>query len=672
MTRHRHSSEHLPNQILSAVLVAACVLTPVISVAQRSGSGSSGQSGGFQTTSNPRDPMYTGDPTQNIQREQNASLVVRVVSDDKERLDRQAVVKLTSEAHQSTTWQTTSRRSEADFIDLTVGKYDVEVSAVGYFTGHGVADIKDLVNTVTVEVALQRDPSAVDLDAPDALMSPKATKEMKQAVKALKSGNLKEGEKRLEATETLAPSSAQLQFLFGYLYFQKKDFEKAQTYLAKAAALNPHYSQAATLLGRVQLLRNQYTEAVQSLEKAVESDSDNWMAHNLLADAYLEQHEYEKARQQAQLAIDKGRRDGAAAQLVLGEALANLGKVPEGIAALRAFIEAQPKSAATPQAQSLLKQLEQRQAIAKAGSTVAASEVTASETLTFTPMHDLDLASKLPDTAWQPPGIDRATPPVASGVACPVDRVIEGAGQRVEQFVSDVAKFAAIEDLLHERLDEMGNPTSRETRKFDYAAAITQTKPGVVLVDEYRTEHYGMDNLPDQFADRGFAALALVFHPAMRGDFEMSCEGLGDWHGQATWLVRFRQRDDRINHIQGYLVGTATYPVNLKGRAWITADKYQIMRIESEMISPLPEIQLLAEHQITEYGPVPFRKKNTELWLPKSAEVYMHFRGHRYYRKHSFEKYMLFSVDETQKDKEAKSNPGPGSTTPKKRRWWQV
>jgi hypothetical protein len=137
-------------------------------------------------------------------------------------------------------------------------------------------------------------------------------------------------------------------------------------------------------------------------------------------------------------------------------------------------------------------------------------------------------------------------------------------------------------------------------------------------------------------------------------------------------LIHFRQREDRPNRIQSYLVGTSNYPVDLKGRAWITADKFQIVRIESEMVSPLPEIQLLAEHQITEYGPVPFPKKNTELWLPKSAEVYMHFRGHRYYRKHSFAKYMLFSVEETQKDREAKHDPtGPGSTSPRKRRWWQ-
>ena len=50
------------------------------------------------------------------------------------------------------------------------------------------------------------------------------------------------------------------------------------------------------------------------------------------------------------------------------------------------------------------------------------------------------------------------------------------------------------------------------------------------------------------------------------------------------------------------------------------------------MVSPMPEIQLLSEHQVVEDEPIPFGKKNTSLWLPKSAEIDFDFRRHRYYR----------------------------------------
>ena len=167
----------------------------------------------------------------------------------------------------------------------------------------------------------------------------------------------------------------------------------------------------------------------------------------------------------------------------------------------------------------------------------------------------------------------------------------------------------------------------------------------MVLVDEYRVQRYDLYTQPDRVVDNGFAVLALVFHPSMRDAFKMTCEGLGEWHGKPAWLVHFQQRDDRPNHMQAYLVGTNRYPVNLKGRAWIAGDTFQIMRIESDMMNPMPQIALLAEHTATEYAPVPFPKRNMNFWLPQSAEVYMQFRGQRIYRKHSFEKYMLFSVD---------------------------
>jgi hypothetical protein len=98
----------------------------------------------------------------------------------------------------------------------------------------------------------------------------------------------------------------------------------------------------------------------------------------------------------------------------------------------------------------------------------------------------------------------------------------------------------------------------------------------------------------------------------------------------------------------------------LKGRAWITADKFQIVRIESELIDAMPQIQLRSEQQVVEYGPVPFQEKNLELWLPQSAEIYLDFRKRRYFRRHTFDHYMLFSVNAQENRKEPKaSSPEP-------------
>lgn len=653
MRNHIGSSVNAFLSLISLAAVVLCAIMPAPSTAQ---------------------VVNNGPPTRAadlgaLARGQGATLRVVVLTDDKKPLDRQSVVKLYSEAKKTTMWQTTSDRSEVDFGDLSFGKYDIEVSVVGYLSAQREVEVVNLFENLQVAMVLRRDASAIDLDQTDTSISPRARKEMKRAVEALKSANLAKAEKSLAAAYKLAPSSASLNFLFGYLYFQKRNFEQAQMYLAQATNANPHYGQALTLLGRVQLLLAHPDRARITMEQAVAADPDSWTAHYLLADAYLEQHEFEKAREQAQIAVDEGREAATAAQLVLGEALADLGKTEDAIRAWKTLLQVSPQSSAASQAQQFIATLGRHDLQESASAVLPANpSATATESPNLLPTDSRDA---LPEV-WQPLGMDLAQPVTASGITCPYEKVVDEAGQRVEQLVNDVGRFAAVEDLLHERLDKMGNPTTRETRKFDYAASISESQePGVVRMDEYRTQRYGVEDLPDHIADNGFAALALVFHPAMRADFQMTCEGLTDWRGQATWLVRFQQRNDRPNHIQGYVIGPTTYPVNLKGRAWITAGKFQIVRIESEMISPLPEIQLLAEHQITEYGPVPFATANLELWLPKTAEVYLYFRGRRYYRRHSFEKYMLFSVDSEQKVHEAKHNPhGPGSTSPRKRKHW--
>jgi len=82
----------------------------------------------------------------------------------------------------------------------------------------------------------------------------------------------------------------------------------------------------------------------------------------------------------------------------------------------------------------------------------------------------------------------------------------------------------------------------------------------------------------------------------------------------------------------------------------------------------MPEIQLLSEHQVVEYGPILFPKKNTSLWLPKSAELYFDFRKHRYYRRHSFDHYMLFSADADEKRKEPVAKPVTETEAPQQKK----
>jgi tetratricopeptide (TPR) repeat protein len=548
---------------------------------------------------------------------------------------------------------TTDTRSQAA-LELPFGKYEIEASAVGYLSEQKELQVIAVTNTISLELVLHRDPSAPDLNIAEAAMPSKARKEVKHGVSALKSGNLKDARKSLDAAYKMVPTNPDLNYLLGYLFYQQKDLGQAQSYLANAAKFNSNNVQALTLLGRVELIQLDYLGATATLEKAVTADSGNWMAHNLLANAYLKQKKYAEARQQAELAIAKEKDGANPANLVLGQALVNLGKREEGIRVLKAFVQDSPKNPAVPQVSDLIAALEAR----NTGS--VRDTDTARQNVTPLPGVDPLLASpELPISvkSWQPPGIDEVKPSVAAGVSCPYEKVIEMSGERVKELADDVSRIAAIEHMVHERVDDMGDPVTRETRNYNYVATISEDTPGFLAVDEYRSDRLTRTDYPDEIASSGFATLANVFHPTMRDNFEMTCEGLGRWHDQAVWLVHFKQREDRPARIHDYRVGGDIYSLRLKGRAWITADKFQIVRIESELISPMPKIQLGNEHQIVEYAPVPFQQGKMELWLPKSAEIYLDFRKRRYFRTHSYDHYMLFSVDAVEKRNEPKMPP---------------
>lgn len=600
-----------------------------------------------------------------------AVLVFHVYSERKgSHLDRQALLKLENANNHAAAWQTTENNTTGVFTNVGFGNYQVEVSAVGYLSTQKDLRVMDTGHPTDIEIVLQRDPEAINLEVEAAVLSPKARKETKKAVSALKSNNFKEAQKQLDEAYKSSPSSADVNFLLGYLYFQKNDFAQAENYLTAATNFSPHNAQALTLLGRTGLERQDYPKARSALEQAVLADAENWLPHNLLADTYLHQQDFDKARDQAQIAITKGKTVASPARIVLGQALVSLGRDQEAVETLNDFLKESPKHPMAGQVRSFITEIEQHekvqnqrqqeqlqeQASAVSSASLSTAEIGDSGIDPLAAMPTAGLSMK----PWKPPGIDDVKLTLAAGVQCPAAQVMEESGRRMKEFIDDVARFAAVEELFHQSLDQFGIPLRTETRKYNYVASISQPQPGFLAVDEYRADKLSLSGYPDQIASVGFAALALVFHPDMRDNFAMTCEGLGDWRGQATWLVHFRQRDDRPNRMHSYNFQNRAYPVGLKGRAWITAETFQIVRIEAEMISPMPEIQLLSEHQAVDYGPVPFPKKNTTLWLPKSAEIYFDFRKHRYYRRHSFDHYMLYSVDSEEKRKEPVAKPAEG------------
>jgi tetratricopeptide (TPR) repeat protein len=539
--------------------------------------------------------------------------------------------------------QATAKAGQLKLVDMAPTEYNIYVVAPGFARAKQQID---LYNKRMVKVSFQLEPAPEGEDAAAdiefAALAPKAQKEVGKAIEALQGKKPGSAKSHLDAAYRVAPKSAEVNYLFGVYSSQVKDVAQAKTYWSKAIEIYPKHYRALLSLSQAFLDEKQPTAALPLLDRAVKAEPSSWRAQAIMADAYLRQGTPAEAIKHAERSIELGHGQAAIAQRFLAAGLARSGEREKGIAVLQAYIKEHPADAGAN------KQLEGLQSPEKQAASPDTDTANAEMAEAGAPGEG---SASLVSSRWLPPDIDEKIPPVEEGAACALDDVVKKAGLRIEELVANVDRFVATEHLSHETINKWGLAASPDTKKFDYMVSIREVKAGYFDVQEFRNLGSAPAKFPDGIETKGLPSLVLVFHPHYIGSFDMTCEGLAKWNGGLAWQVHFRQRTDKPNLLRTYQLGEMgmIYSVPLKGRAWIAADSYQVVRLETQMIAPLQEIRLAADLTVIEYGPVHFAERNLDMWLPQSAEVYSDWKGRRMHRRHSFNNFVLFSVDDEQK-----------------------
>jgi hypothetical protein len=268
-------------------------------------------------------------------------------------------------------------------------------------------------------------------------------------------------------------------------------------------------------------------------------------------------------------------------------------------------------------------------------------------------------ASPTLESHWPPLDVAASAPTLESGSTCSQEEVLQKVGQRIQEFVGNVERFTATESLVQETVIRSGKVSRKESRTYNYMVSIKEIRPGMLDVEETLSRGASAPDSSSGITTKGLPALLLIFHPYDSDSFSMRCEGLVSINGQQTWQIYFRQRADKPNTTRAYNFGASrpSYVVALNGRAWFTADTYQIVRLQTDLIDAVPEIQLTVDHALVEYGPVHFSSRGVDMWVPQTAELYSDLKGRRVHQRMSFGNYILFSVDERQKIAAPKSDP---------------
>jgi tetratricopeptide (TPR) repeat protein len=571
-----------------------------------------------------------------------ASLDVYVQESNGAPVESLAVVTLTTLAGQIYR-QKTTQGGYVRFNELAATEYKIQVVAPAYERAvNQVEAIGYTTKRVTIVLQPGSNPADAALAAGIASMKPKAQKEMAKATEALRANKPTVARTHLDTLNRMAPNQAEVSYLFGVYASQLNDEAQAKSYWTKTLQINPKHFRALLSLSEISVGEKKPAEAVEYLKRAIEAEPFSWRPHAVLAEAYYLQHSRDEAIKEAERATELGRGQAAIIQPLLAQCLAERGDRDKAVSTLQVYLQDHAADAAAKkQLESLLNP-----------KTLVASSDGAGSTNETDMSAFIAAAKALPvPSSWMPSDVDDKMPPVEPGASCAVDEVVQNAGKRLQELVKNVDRFTATELVTDESINKWGLPSFPEKAQFDYIVSMEETRRGALSVEEYRERKAASKGFPEAVMTSGLPALVVIFHPIYAGNYEMTCEGLARWNGGLAWQVHFRQRKDKPNTIRSYRMGLEGqgYPVALKGRAWIAADSYQIVRMETNMVAPMPQIRLAAEHVNIEYAPVQFRKGTLEMWLPANVEVYYDWKGRRVHRRHSFSNYLLFSVDDKQK-----------------------
>jgi tetratricopeptide (TPR) repeat protein len=532
--------------------------------------------------------------------------------------------------------QDTAKEGHIKFVDVPESEYKILVFSPAYQSVSKDVDIRRATDPkFTIELQPLGDAedvaSAIGLFA----LPAKVQKNVGKALEALRTDKPSGALSHLEAARRIAPNSAEIEYLFGVYSSKSNDAVHAREHWMKTLELNPRHLGALLSVGEDLLREKKSAEALPYLKRAIEVEPSAWRGHALLGEAFVLETMFDEATTEAQRAIELGHDRASSAQLILVRVHVEKNEKDQAVQILEAYVKAHPGDKGTA---NYLDHLKNPEAAGNAGSVSSDLKAVTAE------------ADALPSN-WLPPDVDASVPVVEPGASCSMDDVVKKAGQRILELVTDVDRFTATESVIHESIGKYGMPSPPEKRRFNYVVSIQEVQHSFLNVEELRNTNGLPAEFPGGVATNGLPALVLIFHPFNIVNFDTTCEGLARTSSGFAWQVHFKQRADKPNTIRRYRIGAQgpSYPVALKGRAWISADTFQIVRLETDLVQSIPQIKLFADHTAIEYGPVKFHNGQVNLWLPQSAEIYYDWRGRRIHRRHSFSNYLLFGVDDRQK-----------------------
>jgi len=262
----------------------------------------------------------------------------------------------------------------------------------------------------------------------------------------------------------------------------------------------------------------------------------------------------------------------------------------------------------------------------------------------------------------------------AAGDQAPMAGVLAAVGENVSRLFANLFNISAVERIQQQKLDREGE--ADQGQKFEYLylcfGAVDKTDPSF---DEYRTDVKGHE-VPlaglnsGYMLTSGFVSAPLIFHPDHKAGSSFRLLGYQKLGGRDTIVIAFAQIPARSRISGSFQTGRNIEVTFKQGMVWIDAENYQIIRLVSDLLTPLHGVRLEKVETQIEFAEVQFDLKAHAFWLPVQVVVTVHWNGKVFRNTHAYSDFQRFNVETMEKvSKPSAGQPvgrSEGTDAPKK------
>ena len=234
-----------------------------------------------------------------------------------------------------------------------------------------------------------------------------------------------------------------------------------------------------------------------------------------------------------------------------------------------------------------------------------------------------------------------------------LDSILSAVGKTVAEFLRNFPNTSSLEQIHEEKLHRKQKGSATLDQKFRYLC-LSAARDGGPGFEEYRADLFGIDALPQGLQDgfmrtSGFTSASLVFHPAYQPQAAFRYLGRQKVNGRDTYVIAFAQQPGKARLNGTFKSGQTTMKTFSQGLAWIDSQSYEITRLRTDLLKPLPEVYLERETTEIAFGEVLFKGMAEGFWLPQQVTVAVDWNGKHLRNEHHYSEYKLFNVEATER-----------------------